>query len=209
MEKFHEVRLTNICDDDLVIIFQDHFSETNTISSCYVRFKNHYGYFPVKSMKYDKFLEGWEIFNNAGDKIGQINHTVFSSSIVLTFEIVGDKYAIQTQTLIDELQRELKFIGIKIENARHFSKGLPIDSQGKVVKAPSTKTTLSEHRTAYKIIKNMKNEENEKFYNSDSDVIENPTKAELCARVNREMNRNYSEKTISRIIKEGDNGLLE
>jgi hypothetical protein len=209
MKIFHELRIAEISDDDLVVIFQDKFSQADSTSDCFVRFKNNYGYFPVKSMRYDRFLEGWEIINLVGEKIGQINHTIYSTGIVLTFEISGDKHATKIQKLVEELQKEIKFIGAKIENARHFSRGRVVDENGKVIRAPIREETLVVHRDAYKIIKNMRKEEKEKFENSDSDVVNNPSIPNLRDRVNHELTLGYSDKTISRIIDEGDAGLLE
>jgi len=203
MIPIYEIRLTGVDEED---IFQFFFLRLNNnkINKLYVSFHKDFSSPSVEDRRLSVRVFGWGIYTKEDLFIGQIKIEAIASNVIVSFEVVEKTNVYSVLDFVEIVKRELSFSGIKISGSRNLIRPDVLPGNKSIDYAPKNRATLEKWKIVYSIILEMKEEET----NSDLDEFYIPKLADFRERLRSVMKKEYSEKTISRIIKAGEAGLL-
>lgn len=210
MRKVIEVLLEKTDDNVIYRIFDEKYEKGKSPYKFYVR-SLAAGYPNYKTQKgfLNRYAPGWVVqLNEDNSIIGQINREVISDKVFLSFDLEINTHRKAFLELVNKFIAENIFYGANLVNKRIYTPEGILQEDVKV-KVPKREKTLILHQKVWKIIKEMKNESVTAYENSEVDTIEKYNFGDFRARINKELDLDYSEKTISRIIEEGEAGVLD
>ncbi len=208
MLKVIEVLLDKTDDNAIYRIFNERYEKGKTPYKFYIRSLSlGYPSYRTPSGELNPFAKGWEVRLTEDDStIGIITKEVISNKVLLSFKLEVAIHRKAFFELANSFIAEVSFFGARLVNKRIYTPEGKLLEEVKV-KAPKRADTLAKHKEAWKIIKKMQGESESNFVNFDE--IKKTTYGEFRDRVNFKMKESWGEKTISRIIDEGEAGLLD
>lgn len=200
MEKIFQIKLAKVAEVELTKFFDitrnvpDHFEKFYVLSLELISTPT--GFYSE--------TEGNGVYNSDHQLIGDIITKEFNNCTIVTFCLKNNKQRQELLEFIESTIDEMKFAGFTILETRDFG-GDKIDINiDKKPYIPKTKAALDKWKKCYKVISAMDDEVSE----SDEWELKPPTLSEYHDRIINELNIEYCLKTISRIIKAGEAGLL-
>lgn len=204
MKKIYEIRLTGINEDDLFGFFFYRLNKDHNINHYYVSFHKDFSNPSTADRRFAVKVFGWGIYSNEDRFVGQIKITNILDSTILTFEVVDKKDFKTVLAYIEAIKSELLFSGINVLRFRDFLQSEVLPGNRKRVYIPVKGYTLEKWKKAYSYILELKDE----AADTDDDEIYIPKLLDYRDRLIEKMNVKYGTKTISRIMKAGEAGLL-
>jgi hypothetical protein len=210
MKKVVEILLASTDDNVIYKRLEERFGKSHSPYKIYVN--AHDPFYPdYRTPKgfLNKFAKGWTIHLGLDDStIGEISRVIVSDKVLLSFMLENSSHRNVILELAESIIAEIRFFDGKLVNKRIYTPEGKLLEDTKI-NAPKRKATLMEHKTAWRIIQQMRNEQKKDFYHSKKDEIKTITLGEYRDRITAKMKKTYSEKQISRIIEEGEAGLLD
>ena len=150
-------------------------------------------------------FSGYEVYDSSRQLLGTIRFAEYSDCTVITFYVNNDHHTKTFLEVIELMIADIKFVGFIVLGIREFSEdkmNVDIETRSDL---PKTKAALKRWRDAYNIIRIMQDE----AANSDDLEIYIPKLADFSDRIKSVLGKHYCEKTISKIKKAGEAGLLD
>lgn len=153
---------------------------------------------------YRPLFDGFKVYDSDHQLLGGIGIKEFSTCVVVSFYLEEDIHEQAFSRFIEIIKGEMVFIGVEIMDTQGFG-DTTINEENKVGPyLPKTENARKNWGRLYAIIQSMRDEAE----NSDEWEYSVPNYADYRDRIKQVLNVEYSERTISRIIKAGDAGLL-
>lgn len=150
-------------------------------------------------------ISQFQINDSSGNFLGNMVLQEMNEVIVVTFNANNDIHRKVLSKYIKQKIEEMKSAGININKIHKYSKPEDNSSNNEKPYFPSTKAALKKWRISYDIICKMREEAVE----SDNLEIYVPKLRDFHDRIKSDVLLHYSDRTISRIIKAGDEGFLK
>jgi len=198
MKKVFQIRLSKITYEDFINFFDFTRFDPDRFNVKYMSKDRHNYYENLEKVRYG-------VFDLNHVKLGFLRFKQYSKFSIIYFYIEENKYRQAFLEYIRNTIKEMKFVGFKIQETQAFNGDtINVENEGKPY-FPKTEAARKIWREIYGEIKTYRLE----IEDSDALDLFVPKPEDYRDRIKNKLQLKRTNKTISRIIRAGDAGLLD